>query len=206
MAAPPQTAHATDSGAVPRGRVTSNTPSRSHRYSYVATALLPISRQHVESNVTGVARGRLPRRTRQRAQDAADDRNDRSAVRSANPSERGLSFTRSDERRFTQSGESRGARHIRPERAPDIRPPLAARRSMRESEHQDRARHRAAASSPMSRRRSANRCRRSFSCAGGRAPSGHGYSSSGIPASDGCERCFPRRGAASRCPRANARR
>ncbi len=30
------TAHVTDSGAVPTGRVTSNTPSCSHRYSYVA--------------------------------------------------------------------------------------------------------------------------------------------------------------------------
>ena len=39
------TAHVTDSGAVPSGRVTSNTPSRPHRYSYVATALLLLSQQ-----------------------------------------------------------------------------------------------------------------------------------------------------------------
>ena len=37
------TPHVTDSGAVPSGRVTSNTPSRSHRYSYMATALLILS-------------------------------------------------------------------------------------------------------------------------------------------------------------------
>ncbi len=40
------TAHATDSGAAPNGRVTSNTPSRSHRYSYVATALHFLSPLH----------------------------------------------------------------------------------------------------------------------------------------------------------------
>ena len=40
LASLPHTEHVTDSGAVPSGRVTSNTPSCSHRYSYVATALL----------------------------------------------------------------------------------------------------------------------------------------------------------------------
>ena len=39
------TAHPIDSGAVPSGRETSNTPSWSHRYSYVATALLFLSQQ-----------------------------------------------------------------------------------------------------------------------------------------------------------------
>ncbi len=40
LASLPHTEHVTDSGAVPSGRVTSNTPSRSHLYSYVATTLL----------------------------------------------------------------------------------------------------------------------------------------------------------------------
>jgi hypothetical protein len=39
------TAHVTDSGAVPSCRVTSNTPSWLHRYSYVATALLFLSQE-----------------------------------------------------------------------------------------------------------------------------------------------------------------
>jgi hypothetical protein len=34
------TGHVIDVGAVPSGRVISNTPSRSHRYSYGATAVL----------------------------------------------------------------------------------------------------------------------------------------------------------------------
>ena len=40
LASLPHTGHAIDPGAVPSGRVTSNIPSWSHRYSYVATAVL----------------------------------------------------------------------------------------------------------------------------------------------------------------------
>jgi hypothetical protein len=38
-----QTGHVIDFGAVPSGRITSNTPSWSHRYSYVATAVLSLT-------------------------------------------------------------------------------------------------------------------------------------------------------------------
>jgi len=46
LASLPHAGHAADSGAVPSGRDISNTPSWSHRYSYMAIALLRLIRKH----------------------------------------------------------------------------------------------------------------------------------------------------------------